>query len=58
MCLQEHGGICNTPICTEICNECKSRDCKWKIAELNKQDELKPDSVRIKVFSGNKMLKN
>ena len=57
VCFQEHNRICNRDICTEICNECKTRDCKWKIPELNKQDELKPDSVRIKVFSGNKCLK-
>ena len=28
-----------------------------QVTELNKQDELKPDSVRIKVFIGNKCLK-
>ena len=57
ICLKEYGSVCNTVNCQKVCNECNTRDCEWKIDLLNKQDKLKPDTVRLKVFSGNKCLK-
>lgn len=48
---------CSRIECDIICNECNTRECEWKIDEINKNDKLKPDQVRIKVFSGNMCLK-
>ena len=59
-CLQNNiktRGSCSRGECNVICEECNTSDCEWKSDELNKQNELKPDPVRIKVFSGNKCLK-
>lgn len=48
---------CSQIECEAICDSCNTRDCEWKLAEIDKLDKLKPDPVRIKVFSGNKCLK-
>ena len=59
-CLQNNiktRGSCSRGECNIICQECNTSDCEWKRNELNKQNELKPDPIRIKVFSGNKCLK-
>ena len=53
----KNDGTCSSMECRDICEGCKTRDCEWKIDELNKMDKLKPDPVRIKVFSGNMCLK-
>ena len=54
---EKPGVDCDSDECRDICDRCKTRDCEWKIDELNKIDKLKPDPVRIKVFSGNRCLK-
>ena len=48
---------CSALECGIICDECNTRDCEWKLAEIDKLEGLKPDPVRIKVFSGNQCLK-
>tara|TARA_Y100000591_G_C21830189_1_gene699084 strand:+ start:957 stop:1730 length:774 start_codon:yes stop_codon:yes gene_type:complete len=59
-CLQNNlrtRGSCSRSECNIICKECNTPDCKWKQEELNKIEKLRPDPIRIKVFSGNRCLK-
>lgn len=48
---------CSRVICEDICDRCTSDNCLWMKSENQRINKLKPDPIRVKVFSGNECLK-
>ena len=48
---------CSDKQCIFRCNNCGTLDCEWNITDFNKNNSLKPESVKIKGFSGDRSIK-
>ena len=48
---------CNPTQCKELCNNCQNSSCLWTVSDDNKLGSLVPDSVYIRGFAGNKVVK-
>jgi hypothetical protein len=48
---------CGISECKNICNNCKNKECKWNVVDIEKMNKFKPSAINIKGFSGDKQIK-
>lgn len=57
LCMNDNKPNCNLVRCSNICNDCETADCKWKLLDLREQKKKLPNQIKVKGFSGNGKIK-